>query len=83
MKKIKLEPGQVWQVPDKKWIRVRWIDNIYCDADDIKQMEYNFIGGEFYGSHETVKSFLRWIRRNNARLIGMVNFETGRVRVVK
>jgi len=77
MKKIKLEVGQVWRVPDKKWIRVRVILRAWGKVD----MEYIELGVE---TPETItkKSFLRWIHRNKAKIIGIKNFKTGRVRVV-
>lgn len=78
MKKKKLEEEQVWQVPDKKWIRVRVILRIWGKVD----MEYVELGADTSESI-TKKAFLRWIHRNKAKLIGIKDFETGKVRVVK
>ena len=84
MKKVELKegqklcviPGQVWQVWDREWIRVRVIREV---GVFIKFLEL----GDFTGDCIEKKAFLRWIRRNNAKLIGMVNSKTGRVKVVK
>lgn len=80
MKKIKLEPGQVWQVPDKKWIRVRVITFIRESDVSVYYVELGELGGALLVER---KDFLRWIRRNKAKLIGIKDFKTGKVRVVK
>lgn len=77
MKEIKLEAGQVWQVPDKKWIRVRVIREI---SMLVKFLE---LGDSTGGDIIEKKAFRRWIRRNKAELWGMKDFKTGKVRVVK
>lgn len=79
MKKIKLEEGQVWQVPDKKWIRVRVIIKIFNRPSIIRYVEL----GDSLESHIRTKYFLRWIRRNKAKIIGIRDFKTGKVRATK
>jgi len=84
MKEIKLEVGQVWQVPDKKWIKVREIQEIYYGSLH-KQfyIKYRQLG-LFYADAITRKAFLRWIHRNKLeKPIGICNFKTGKARVVK
>lgn len=81
MKKIELEPGQVWQVPDENWIRVRRIIEITHTKDGKKLVGF-FDLGSWGLQYITPKAFLRWIRRNNAMLIG-IRTRSGKVRVVK
>lgn len=83
MKKIKLEPGQVWRVLDKKWIRVRNILDVYWHLrDGIRLVEFCNLGGTM-SRVVTYKAFLRWVRRNKAKIIGIVDSKTEKVRVVK
>lgn len=82
MKKIELEPGQIWQVPDKKWIRVRTIMRIVGIDYPPTKVCYHKLG-DFRKSWALKKDFLRWIRRNKAKLIGIKDFDTGKAKVVK
>lgn len=80
MEKIELKEGQVWQVPDKKWIRVRrFIETAY--TKDRKKLAGFIDLGSWGLRYITYKAFLQWIRRNNAKLVGMVDSKTGKVRV--
>lgn len=81
-KVIELKNGQVWQVPDKKWIRVRMIENLfYCDGEVCVTC---WTLGDLFSHPISYKAFLRWIRRNKLKKpIGMVDSKTGKVRVVK
>jgi len=83
MKKIKLEVGQIWQVP--KTLDVRTIESLHNKETnypvDCNTVRFIDIGSYFL--RVSVKSFKAWITKKNAKLIGHYDFEKKKARAVK
>lgn len=81
-KKVKLEVGEIWQVP--KMLEIRTITKFYYDLgmrNNLSSVDYVNIGG--CSRWISYRAFRRWITRKKAKLIGHYDFKTKKAVPVK
>jgi len=74
------ERGTIWQKPST--LDVRLVNNRWWSLHRKKwYLQYSNIGADTF--EVTEKSFRQWIRRNNAKKIGIYDFGRRKTRILK